>query len=651
MMRSKTQNRKNVLGSRTDIGWEYGEEVDNDSRKIKCRFCKEIILGNVFRFKHHLACTKKDVKACKSVPDEVIKQMRRVLDQQKSSKRKSMNDEEEEMVDLRDEAGKLFCTSGIPFSCAKNRDYAKKLELVGKCDSKFVAPSYQEFENSSLEKKRKTTTVVHEKYRFEWKKGCSIICDEWTNMRGRSCCKFFVNSPMGNMFLRSIDTSDFSEMTVKVFEALDKIVEEVGEENVIQVITNNDANYKVAMEMLIEKRKMIFWSPCVVQLLDGILKNFENNLSHQIIIDKGKKISTFICSRTIVMFILRMFTGGKDLSRPEATQSAKAYLTLLSLIDMKDSLIAMFSSEQWKSNELAMTKEGEEIQQIVMDDVFWIEIVDCLNFALPIIEVLVKIYSDEKPNMGFIYKEMNCAKDSLQSLNNVKRCELIQKTINEIWIAQLHQLYVASYLLNPQLLFNPTFNFPSEINEEPSTYLARMVNYYDGDLSMNAEKLKKIEGQVVDFFKAQGLFGSKAAILERNTKDPAKWWDSYGKHCPELQRLAIRLLSLTCSSCGSGQSWNASKQVYLKKRSHLYQKKPNDSFLLIQNFKTRTDEPKLKDFGALMQKLPSDNELITAKEVPQVSGAYVLTDMVDWSSLNTPETHIALYTAVTENHK
>jgi len=36
---------------------------------------------------------------------------------------------------------------------------------------------------------------------------------------------------------------------------MDDVVEEVGEENVIQVITNNAGNYKACRELLMQKRK------------------------------------------------------------------------------------------------------------------------------------------------------------------------------------------------------------------------------------------------------------------------------------------------------------------------------------------------------------------------------------------------------------
>ena len=36
----------------------------------------------------------------------------------------------------------------------------------------------------------------------------------------------------------------------------------------------------------------------------------------------------------------------------------------------------------------------------------------------------------------------------------------------------------------------------------------------------------------------------------KKKKTPAQWWDSYGDEYLELQRFAIRVLSLTCTSSG-----------------------------------------------------------------------------------------------------
>ena len=60
---------------------------------------------------------------------------------------------------------------------------------------------------------------------------------------------------------------------------------------------------------------------------------------------------------------------------------------------------------------------------------------------------------------------------------------------------------------------------------------------------------------------AKGLFGHESAKCSRDKKAPGKWWDTYGDGCPELQRFAIRVLSLTCSSSGCERNWSAFEMV------------------------------------------------------------------------------------------
>ncbi|KAM1445317.1 hypothetical protein ACFX2I_041368 [Malus domestica] len=49
---------------------------------------------------------------------------------------------------------------------------------------------------------------------------------------------------------------------------------------------------------------------------------------------------------------------------------------------------------------------------------------------------------------------------------------------------------------------------------------------------------------------AAGDFRRKMAIRAKDTLLPAEWWSTYGGGCPNLTRLAIRILSQTCSSIG-----------------------------------------------------------------------------------------------------
>ena len=55
----------------------------------------------------------------------------------------------------------------------------------------------------------------------------------------------------------------------------------------------------------------------------------------------------------------------------------------------------------------------------------------------------------------------------------------------------------------------------------------------------------------------------------------ALWWESFGGECKELQTLAIRVLSLTCSATGCERNWSTFDQVHSKRRNRLAQQKLN----------------------------------------------------------------------------
>ena len=78
-----------------------------------------------------------------------------------------------------------------------------------------------------------------------------------------------------------------------------------------------------------------------------------------------------------------------------------------------------------------------------------------------------------------------------------------------------------------------------------------------GTVSMLQQNLIKIEG----FKSKSGFLGSEIAQRALKTKTPAQWWEQYGDALPELQRFAVRVLGLTCSSSGCERNWSAFERV------------------------------------------------------------------------------------------
>ncbi len=119
---------------------------------------------------------------------------------------------------------------------------------------------------------------------------------------------------------------------------------------------------------------------------------------------------------------------------------------------------------------------------------------------------------------------------------------------------QLHRsLHAAGNYLNPMLHYHPDFKVDYEVKRGLYECLERLV----GDLDV----MGKVDLQLESFKTKSGLYGTPLAQLGLKTKTPSQWWESYGDQHPELQRFAIRVLSLTCSSSGCERNWSAFERV------------------------------------------------------------------------------------------
>lgn len=466
---STKRKRKNAAGNRSDPGWEHGIEVNKALKRVQCKHCKKVYSGGVFRLKHHLAGTHIDAEPCLQAPNDVKEKMRALLqsyEEEAEKRRRMVNDigddiEEEASYEMprrkgkgimdsfvsntnpkkqttlnqlykkeeRDEVcqqvARFFYTSAIPFNVVNNPEFPLMCEKIAKFGIGFKPPSYHEVRVKLLKKEVTSVVKLLEEHKDEWRRtGCTIMSDGWTDKQRRTICNFLVNSPKGSVFLTSLDTSDISKTADKVFEMLDRVVEEVGEENVVQVVTDNAANYKAAGEKLMEKRKRLFWTPCAAHCIDLMLEDFDKKLKvHSVTISKAKRITTFIYSRTLVHTWLKEFTKGRELIRPGMTRFATSYLTLRSLNEQRSPLLAMFSSNKWSSSRFASTAEGKRVQRIVLDTRgFWAGVTTCLKSSLPLVKVLRRVDADDPPAMGFIYKAMEEARDQIKSnFSNVER--------------------------------------------------------------------------------------------------------------------------------------------------------------------------------------------------------------------------------------
>ncbi|WOL00998.1 hypothetical protein Cni_G09711 [Canna indica] len=84
----------------------------------------------------------------------------------------------------------------------------------------------------------------------------------------------------------------------KMFELLDSMVDEIGEENVAQVVTDSASALVAVGKKLMEKREGLFWTPCAAHCLDLVLEDIGNLPVFFNTIGKAKNITIFIYRHT-----------------------------------------------------------------------------------------------------------------------------------------------------------------------------------------------------------------------------------------------------------------------------------------------------------------------------------------------------------------
>ena len=99
------------------------------------------------------------------------------------------------------------------------------------------------------------------------------MCDGWSSRTRKSIINFMIYCDRSMIYHSSVDTTNIPKTTDYIFSLMDKVVEEVGEKNVVQVVTDNEASFKAASMLLMEKRKHLFWSLCAAHCIDFMLED------------------------------------------------------------------------------------------------------------------------------------------------------------------------------------------------------------------------------------------------------------------------------------------------------------------------------------------------------------------------------------------
>ena len=264
---------------------------------------------------------------------------------------------------------------------------------------------------SLLQQEKANVERLLQPIKSTWReKGVSIVSDGWSDSQRTPLINFMAVTESGPMFLKAVDCSGETKDKVFIFGLLKEVIDEVGPDNVIQVITDNAKNCAGAGLLIEGLYPNIVWTPCVVHTLNLALqnicmaKNLENNrVTYEECswIPQVMFIKSFIMNHSMRLAMFNEFVPLKLLS-VATTRFASVLVMLRRFKLIKGSLQAMVISEKWSSYREDDGGKARTVKEKVLDDVWWDKMDYILSFTSPIYDMLGACDTD-KPCLHLVY--------------------------------------------------------------------------------------------------------------------------------------------------------------------------------------------------------------------------------------------------------
>eukprot|EP00253_Pinus_taeda_P002041 PITA_02041 len=315
---------------------------------------------------------------------------------------------------------------GIPFNFLRSRYWHKMVSAINDAPKGYKSRGYEKAITVGLDHEKAKISHSLNRMTSSWTDhGVSIVSNGWTNVKGKPLISVLAVSVSGAIFLSAYDYSDKFKTAINIVEPLLEAIDRFGPYNVIQVITDNAPNCKVAGAIIEDKYPNIFWFGCLVHtlnlLMHGIVKN--KNEHYKWIGDlynKGKQMIKFITNHSNTHGLFRSH------SRLELLKIAKT----------------RFADRQG----------FELVEEATLDGMFWARARQVLDFTKPIYH-MIRLADTDKPVICEVYEKMDTMLGQIKDIvhnNDPNLYKLIHDCVCVRWDKLNVPLHCLAYILMPK---------------------------------------------------------------------------------------------------------------------------------------------------------------------------------------------------------
>ncbi|XP_026395656.1 uncharacterized protein LOC113290253 [Papaver somniferum] len=336
------------------------------------------------------------------------------------------------------------------------------------------------------------------------------------------------------MFLSAHDVSGIEKTGENISAILLKEIEEIGLSNVVQVLTDNMANCKLAGEIIEEKYPHIFWSGCLAHTLILLTKDIAKSKEPAISFvketyTKDKDIVKFVRNHSQCLALFKKFSP-LEVLKSKKTRFGFHFVVLSRIVEVRASLISMVLSEEWKElKKPANAEEHAKITSIVMDGNFWSNAEKVLRITKPIY-IMLRFSDSDKAVIGEAYEQMDMMLVKLQDIlaDDIMIQDIIQQIVVQRWSKTNIPLHCLACLLVPKYYTNAWLRKPAPggVSRKKPNFDQEVQDGYlptiDKMFPM-PEEAAIIRHQINDFVSNGGCFARPQAIADRENMSVKQW--------------------------------------------------------------------------------------------------------------------------------
>lgn len=419
-----------------------------------------------------------------------------------------------------------------------------------------------------------------------------LITDGWSNIKNEPIVNYMAASPQKTIFLESVATGMQGHTSQWIAEDIERIIEKYPNTTFSGAVTDNTSANKAAWEILQDKHPTMFFHGCVAHGLHLMVKDifaatkikkpgeveptypndypFEEML--QLAVDCKDLVKFFNNHHAMKTKLKQMQQADKliALAQPAPTRWGTLQQCLQSILDSESLIHTIVCERNFIAGTQKQKQERQRLKDIVVKDDFVSNLKKALKILQPIDEHIVKFQSDAVPVSEVVtafnqlpvkFAEMT---DTLTS-SEIKYLKALAAARFQLIYGNAHGI---GYLLDPRFVGD---GLPAD---DRRTLEDTLISIPENDTTVATEERKMILCEqftkyVIAALRDKNDKSIRFKMLDSKRKTTLQYWQSDGAVWPELQKIAVRVFSMSASSAASERNFSSFGFIHSKLRNCL----------------------------------------------------------------------------------